>query len=171
MLLRVFRQLTRSGHPCILSVREELPASVSSALSAPFVFDEYVDAGPLGGLASAAKRVLTPLLFAAAADLPNLDESALEALLRRYEFESERASIAPEAIVPRHSNGDVEPLAALYDTKALRASAERALRGGRRKVTEALAGLHVAYYDIPAVEESRYVNVNTAEDFQNMKIS
>jgi len=171
MLLRVHRQLTHSGHPCIVSVREELSASALVGLNAPFVLDEYIDAGPLGGLASAAKRVLTPLLFAAAADLPNLDAHALEVLLRRYEGEMAGASTAPQAIVPRHSNGDVEPLAALYDTQALRASAERALRSGRRKVTEALVGLRVIYYDIPQVEESRYLNVNTAEDFQNMKIS
>ena len=171
MLLRVYRQLTHSGYPCILSVREELSASALGGLTAPFVLDEYADAGPLGGLASAAKRVFTPLLFAAAADLPNLNDHAVEALMRRYEDERESASTAAEAVVPRHSNGDVEPLAALYDTKALLTSAERALRSDRRKVTEALAGLRVIYYDIPQVEESRYLNVNTAEDFQNMKIS
>lgn len=169
MLLRVFRQLTRSGYPCVLSVREPLTQDVVGGLSAPFILDKYPDAGPLGGLASAAAVVSTSLLFAAAADLPNLDERALEALLQCYRIEITRDAIAPEAIVPRHRNGDVEPLAALYDTKALRTSAVRELEGGRRRVAAALLGLRVVYYDIPQIEESRYLNINTPEDFQNMK--
>lgn len=170
MLRRVFRALTSSGLPCIISARAPLPADLFGGLDVPTVLDEYADAGPLGGLASAAARIETPLLFAAAADLPNLDDRAIDVLRRRYERESPDGRTVPEAIVPRHKGGDVEPLAALYETKPFLASAVAAVRSGRYRVSEALAGLRISYYDIPALEESRYLNVNTAQDFQSISI-
>lgn len=165
MLERAVRQLSRSGYPLVLSVRHPLPDMSGVTQLA----DRYEDAGPLGGLATAAAVVTTPLLFAAAADLPNLDEQAIEALARCYQRAVREGTTSPEAVVPRHADGSIEPLAALYDTKALRASAERALRQRRLRVSDTLAGLLVVYHDIAAVEESRYHNVNTAEDFARIE--
>lgn len=167
MLERAVRQLSRSGYPLVLSVRHPLPDMPGVSQ----VADRYEDAGPLGGLASAAAGVTTPFLFAAAADLPNLDEQAVEALVRRYQTAVREGTTPPEAVVPRHPDGSIEPLAALYDTKALRASSERTLRERRLRVSDTLAGLRVVYHDLAAVEESRYHNVNTAEDFARIEHS
>jgi molybdenum cofactor guanylyltransferase len=163
MLLKVFRQLTESGRPCLLSVREEPSREIAQWMKAQMVIDAYEDAGPLGGLASAAAQVRTPLLFAAAGDLPNMDATMIDALERRYLEENARG-VRPEVVLPRHPDGQVEPLAALYDTAALRSSATRALAARHMKVTQALEGLHVIYYDITADEERKFVNVNTADD-------
>ena len=163
MIVRVYRQLTGTGRPCIVSVREPLPAAIARRIAAQTVEDAHGDVGPLGALASAAAHVRTPLLFAAAGDLPNVDARVVDTLEERYRREAQRGR-APDVILPRHANGDVEPLAALYDTAALRASAERALAQGCNKVTKALEGLHVTYYDITSREAAKFVNVNTAED-------
>ena len=164
MIVRVYRQLTATGRPCIVSVREPLPAAIARHIVAQTVEDAHGDVGPLGALASAAAHVRTPLLFAVAGDLPNVDAGVVDTLEERYRREAQRCGVAPDVILPRHANGDVEPLAALYDTAALRASAERALSQGCNKITKALEGLHVTYYDITSREAAKFANVNTAED-------
>ncbi|HEV2878953.1 MAG TPA: molybdenum cofactor guanylyltransferase [Candidatus Eremiobacteraceae bacterium] len=169
MIVRVYRKLTGAGRPCVVSVREPLPAAIAERISAPMVQDAYGDAGPLGGLASAAAQVRTPLLFAAAGDLPNVDALIVDALEERYRQETQRSGVAPDVILPRHPNGDVEPLAALYDTTALRASAVRSLAIGQKKVTQALEGLRVIHYDIAAAEAIKFINVNTLQDLAGIE--
>jgi len=168
MIVRVYRRLTTGGRPCIVSVREPLPAAVAQHITAPIVEDTHGDVGPLGALASAAAHVRTPLLFAAAADLPNVDAGVIDALEELYRLEAQH-SVAPDVILPRHPNGDVEPLAALYDTAALCASALRTLAQGRKKVTQALEGLRVTYYDVSAGNAAKFVNVNTADDLAGIQ--
>jgi molybdopterin-guanine dinucleotide biosynthesis protein A len=169
MLVRVCRRLASADRPMVLSVRDDVGPELRAALPwvTDIVTDERKDEGPLGGLACAAARVTTPLLFAAAADLPNLDEVAIESVLALYQ-RAANAVEPPQAIVPVHADGMREPLAALYETQPLLASARRVLRDGRRRVSEAIDMLRVLAYDIPAVEETRYANVNTAEDFQRI---
>ena len=168
LLVRVFRQLTCTGRPCIISLREPLAPAVARHLTATTVVDIYDDAGPLGGLASAAAQVRTPLLFAAAGDLANIDAAVIDALERRYYDEASRGE-APDAVLPRHENGDVEPLAALYDTARLHESATRALAGGRKKVTAALEGLRVVHHDISADQANTFLNVNSSDDLAGIR--
>lgn len=171
MLVKVFRQLTSTGRPCVISVREPLGARIRQRLQAPTVNDAYQDGGPLGGLASAAAHVRTPLLFAAAGDLPNIDAGAIDAVERRY-LEAARASgPGPDAVLPRHGDGEVEPLAALYDTAALLRNATQLLARGQKKITQALEGLRLTYYDIPEAEEHKYLNINTAADLASLRNS
>jgi molybdopterin-guanine dinucleotide biosynthesis protein A len=164
MLARVLHNMQKTGFPCVLSVREPLRGQPELGGAGRVIYDEYDDAGPLGGLASAAARIATPLLFAAAADLPNLDGAALEALLRLRKVHEARTGRAPQGLVPRHADGRIEPLAALYDTKALALAARRMLARGRKKVSDALSELDLAYYAVPAAEAERYLNVNTPAD-------
>jgi molybdopterin-guanine dinucleotide biosynthesis protein A len=171
MLLRVFRKMRASGYPCLLSMREPLSPDLQEHIDAQIVYDVYEDAGPLGGLSSAAAQVQTPLLFAAAADLPNLDFRAVDVLLGVREREKQGNTPLAEAIVPRHADGNIEPLAALYDTNALLTSSRQSLLAGRKRVSEALANLCVLHYDIPPAEEARYLNVNTIEDFERVTAS
>lgn len=167
MLERAMRQLGRSGYPVVLSVRKPLPEMGD----ADQIVDRFPEKGPLGGLASVAARIATPLLFAAAADLPNLDEHAIEAVVLCYEAAIDSGERPPQAVIPRHADGEIEPLAALFDTQALRASAEVAIAHDRLRVSAAIASLRTVYHDIAAAEETRYHNVNTAEDFERIRSS
>lgn len=165
MLERVVRRLKRSGYPIVLSVRQPLPQMQAERQ----VVDAYADKGPLGALASVAAQVTTSLLFAAAADLPNIDETAVEACLRRFESASVDGHQRPEAIVPRHPDGRIEPLASLYATHALRAAADDAIAHERLRVSAVLDRLRTVYLDTDEVEESRYHNVNTAADLERFQ--
>jgi molybdopterin-guanine dinucleotide biosynthesis protein A len=165
MLVRVFRRLQGSGgRPLVVSSRTPLEASFRDVIRAPVVLDDYDNAGPLGGLVSAAARVATPLLFAAAGDLPNIDCAFVDRLEAEY-ARLGGAGETPEAIVPRWTDGTLEPLAALYDVNALASSGARALAAGRKRVTAALEGLRVAYFPVGVEHEAQLANVNTPEDY------
>lgn len=165
LLVRTYRKLCTNGRPCVISVREPLAEDLARQINATTVRDTYADAGPLGALASAAAQVATPLLFAAAGDLPHIDAGVVLALEQCYLEEVQRAGHGPDAVLPRQRDGHLEPLAALYNTAALRRGSVRALDAGRRKITDALEGLHVVYYDVATAEAQKFANVNTAADF------
>ena len=167
LIVRVIRQLGATGRPCVISLREPLQSELGDLIQAPVVMDRYQDAGPLGGLASATAQVQTPLTFAAAGDLANIEATAIDELVEQYES-ARVAGLGPDAVVPRHSDGQLEPLAALYDTKVLHKLAVHALESGNRRVTDALLGMRVVYYEIAPDRAVLYHNVNTAADLRGV---
>lgn len=168
MLARVYRRLAAGSRPCLVSARAELEPALAALVPAPVVVDEYAQAGPLGGLVSAAVRVSTPLLFAAAGDLPDLDAAFVDDLEREYDRRA-AAGEKPEAIVPAWPDGKLEPLAALYLTRAIADCGRRALAAGRRKVTAAFEGLRVVRFAVRPEDEGRLVNVNTPRDYDGYR--
>ncbi|MBV8171586.1 MAG: molybdenum cofactor guanylyltransferase [Candidatus Eremiobacteraeota bacterium] len=165
MLARSFRRLTATGLPCVISARTPLAPEIAAALGdVSVVLDELADAGPLSGLLSAARRVQTPLLFAAAADMPNLSADFAERLVSAYDGARDR----PDAVLPTWSDGHVEPLAALYDRSALIERAVAALRAGKRKVTAGLKGARVLAYRLGRADEDELLNVNTPADYERI---
>jgi len=165
MLVRVYRRLTITKlRPCVVSARGPLEPAWAEAIDAPVVFDEFDDAGPLGGLVTAVARVQTPLFFAAAGDLPNMDAEFIDALEREYDRSAEDGP-APDAVVPAWPDGTLEPLAALYDTAAFARCGRLALDAGRRRVTAALDGMRVTRYPVSPEDEARLANVNTPGDY------
>jgi molybdopterin-guanine dinucleotide biosynthesis protein A len=151
----------------LLSLKDPLQPDLRILADVPAVMDRYKDAGPLGGLASATAQVRTPLVFAAAGDLANIEADIIDELVAHYKAERARG-VPPDAVIPRHKNGRLEPLAALYDTKALHANAVRTLESGRKKVTDVLQGLRVAYYEIIPDRAALYHNVNTVADLSGV---
>ena len=171
MLMRALRRLTEPGWACVISVRTPLSVPLTSAENAAdweTAVDEIADGGPLGGLCSAARRARTPLLFAAAGDLPNLSAEFASDLLAAYHAARPRE---PAAVLPTWPDGHVEPLAALYDRDALVRGATAALAAGKRKVTAALDGLDVLAYPIRPADEEALLNVNTPQDYERLRAS
>ena len=172
MLLRSIRRLTEEGWPCVISLRTPFatPLTMPSTEEVDWevVQDEVADGGPLGGLCSAARKVRTPLLFAAAGDLPNLSAAFASELLDAYHAALPRT---PAAVLPTWPDGHVEPLAALYDRDALVRGATEALSAGKRKVTAALEGLEVLAYPVGREHEATLFNVNTPQDYERLRLS
>jgi molybdopterin-guanine dinucleotide biosynthesis protein A len=168
MLVRVYRRLTLTGWPCVISARAPLGARMPGDASYEVALDDVPDGGPLVGLRNAADLVRTPLMFAAAADLPNLSVAFASRLLAAYDAAGARA---PHAVLPTWPDGKVEPLAALYDTQAYARGAAAALAAGRRKVTAALDGLEVLAYPVRSEDEDALLNVNTPQDYERLRAS
>lgn len=164
MLVRVFRRVVAGRRPCVVSARAAIDPALAAAMRAPVVLDERGDVGPLGALVTVAATIGTPLFFAAAGDLPELDAAFVDEL----EAEFDRALAeddAPEAVVPRWPDGRIEPLAALYDTRAALRAGSAALDAGSRRVSAVLDGLRVRHVGVRPQDEARLVNVNTPRDY------
>jgi molybdopterin-guanine dinucleotide biosynthesis protein A len=165
MLVRIFKSLSASGRPCIVSARAPLDAALAASLPGPVVADELPDGGPLVGLVSAAAHVVTPLMFAAAGDLPNMDGAFVDALEAAYDAAS-ASGVSAEAVVPTWPDGSVEPLAALYDSRAFLRCGRTALSTGKRNVTAAFEGMRVVPFAVRAEDEAKLANINTRADYE-----
>ncbi len=117
-------------------------------LGLPCVADEYPGEGPLGGILTALGQ--SPAALILAVDMPRVSTASLRAL-----FETEGA----DAVVPRHGDGRIQPLAALYRATAL-PKLRAVFAGGTRRVVDALASLEVAWFDTPG-DEFRAMNTLT----------
>jgi molybdopterin-guanine dinucleotide biosynthesis protein A len=105
------------------------------------------------------------LLFAAAADMPNLEPSFIERLEDRFDS-SVRDGMQPDAVLPVWPDGRTEPLAALYSSTALRDAATAGLKAGVRKVMAAVERLRVVTYPLEAGDAAMLANVNTPSDYE-----
>ncbi|HEY5094427.1 MAG TPA: molybdenum cofactor guanylyltransferase [Candidatus Eremiobacteraceae bacterium] len=164
MLVRVVRALSATGDPCIVSANGLLPAEIAAQLDVPVVYDDRPGEGPLAALASCASAVNTPYFFAAAGDMPGIDAAFVARVVA-----AAQAAVWPDAIVPAHADGTLEPLAALYKAAPWLAAARIALANGRRNVTAALDGLRTVYYPIVPEDEPALANVNTPRDYESLR--
>lgn len=165
MLARVYRRVADGRRPCVVSARGPLGPALAAAIPAPVVLDELGDVGPLGALVTVAARVGTPLIFAVAGDLPEIDADFVDDLEAEYDAAG-AAGRAPEAIVPRWPSGAIEPLASLYETKAVARAGSEALAQGRRRVSAMVDLLRVRHFAVRPQDERRLVNVNTPPDYE-----
>jgi len=132
------------------------------------VCDDKPGLGPLGGIATALRMApqldasTVPWNLIVACDMPYLEPEWVEFLLSR-------ASISGADVVMSHSLEGAEPLCAAYHQRITR-TLSVALGAGKRKVTDALEGLHVEYV-LPqewkpfASCAALFKNMNTPEDY------
>jgi len=164
MLVRIYKRLCDGRRPCVISARRPLDDAHAKAIDSPVVFDDHGEVGPLGAILTVAASLTTPLFFAAAGDLPELEAAFIDDLEAAYDREA-RSGMAPEAVVPLWPNGDLEPLAALYETKAVIRAGSEALKSGRRRVSAMIEGMRVLHFDVRPQDERRLANVNTRPDY------
>jgi molybdopterin-guanine dinucleotide biosynthesis protein A len=106
-------------------------------LGLPGVLDAHAGEGPLGAIVTALGE--SPAALILAVDMPLVAGETLAELLRRS---------GGDAVVPRHADGKVQPLAALYRASA-RPKLAAAFAQGTRRVVEALGQLDVHWWDLP----------------------
>jgi len=123
MILRSYRRLRDAPWPIYVAAKGTFPAAIDAALEAPLVIDRRPANGPLAALRSACSLIASRWIFAIAADMPNLDAHILGALAFAYRE-------GDEAVVPQH-DGQIEPLAALYDRRAIIREGSALLRDRR----------------------------------------
>lgn len=128
-----------------------------AALGLPVTPDLRPDCGPLAGIEAALTATSSDWNFILACDLPGVTEALLQSL-----YQAATPNI--DAIIPRHPDGKLEPLCALYRKSAL-SGIEAALNAGIRKVTDAIAPLTLRYLPVP--DSLSFRNLNTPEDLQH----
>ena len=124
----------------------------------PVVADRFPGQGPLGGIEAILTATEIELNLIIACDMPAMDENLLEELF----------STDGDCVMPRHDDGKVEPLCAVYQRRCLPVIRE-ALEAGIRKVTDALRlledqGLAIRYIRVSS--SAAFANLNTPEDWR-----
>lgn len=147
------------------------PVAVSVNASGRFPFegaretvDRYPDMGPLNGLVSAYEEFSEELVFMTATDLPFGDT----ALVKRL---AELMGDA-EACIMRRGKKGFEPLFALY-RRSCGNKADSCLAQGKKSIRDLLEIIDVRYVEPEEIAEfgleQILMNVNTPEEFENMK--
>ena len=127
-------------------------------LGLPTVADLRPGAGPLGGIETALAQRAAEWNLVVACDMPNLERELLKSLIAAAIEEGN----GPVDCVLGLSASGLEPLCAVYRAQAL-GPIRAALDAGVRKVTDGLAGLQVAHFEID--NQKVTANVNTPEDW------
>ena len=154
---RVARVLSPRVTSLLVSVAEPAPWT-----SLPTIVDDVPDQGPLAGIA-AGLSLAPGWLLAVAVDMPHLRGEVLDLLLAR-------AAAGDCDAVAFRLGGLPEPLVALWGQPCAPVVQQR-LRGGRRKVADALLDpeLRVAWIEEDRVraldpELQTFCNINDADD-------
>ncbi len=157
LLVRVHRNVA-PGRPVVIAAPDLAP-ELAARIDAPIVGERGPKRGPLGGLLAAFAAVRAPWAFAVAGDAPLVDAVWIDRLAAAREA-------GDEAVVPRHPDGRVEPLAALYDVAAYlrEGAAELEASGALHKVA---ARLRTRYVEID--DPRIFANINTPEDYRELQ--
>jgi molybdopterin-guanine dinucleotide biosynthesis protein A len=133
-------------------------------LDVPAVPDQYDDAGPLGGIASALAAVRTPLALVAACDMPSIAPPLVALLLARATARPDAA-----AVMCRGDRG-LEPLLSVWRPQLALPTLRAALDAGEHAIHLAVARLDTALVLAPAEWRqadpagASFVNWNAPED-------
>lgn len=120
-----------------------------------FVEDRFDDAGPLAGIQTGFDAASGPYTALIACDMPLVDPGVLESLFRQAD--------GTDGAVPRHPDGRLEPVQAVYHTRRMHQEVSRMLPTGG-SVCEALDRLRVATAPTEAFPARSFHDVNTARD-------
>lgn len=102
------------------------------------VADRYPGSGPLGGMCTGLLACQSDPALVVACDMPFLSQPLLRLLLDRVE--------GFDAVLPRHGDGHLEPLHAVYARSCL-PTMEAHLAAGRLALWEVVADLRTHYLD------------------------
>lgn len=152
MIKYIFDKLSPHFDQVIVSADD---SSKYSFLGVPVEPDRIAGRGPLMGIVSALAASASDLNFVIACDIPEFDMALLRRMLR------EAADF--DAVVPRTSDLQYEPLFAVYRKSGLDAM-EQALASGKTRVMDGLDGCRVKYLDLAADEQPK--NINTMSDYR-----
>jgi molybdopterin-guanine dinucleotide biosynthesis protein A len=152
MIKYILDKLTPHFEQVIVSADD---ASKYAFLGVPVVPDRIAGRGPLMGIASVLRASAGDVNFVIACDVPQFNMGLVRRMLR------EAANF--DAVVPRTSGSQYEPLFAVYKKSALGAM-EQALSSGKTRVMDGLSGCDVKFLDLAPDEQPR--NINTIADYR-----
>jgi molybdopterin-guanine dinucleotide biosynthesis protein A len=133
------------------------PAERYQALGYSVISDRLAGCGPLAGIEAALRATRADWNLVVACDMPAVTAAFLNSLWEAAEHSG------ADCLLPVSGPGRPEPLCAVYHRRCLPRIA-KALDEGTRKITDALAGLHVVFW--PAGNAACFDNVNTPEDWE-----
>jgi molybdopterin-guanine dinucleotide biosynthesis protein A len=155
MIERIVSQVRGHFDETIISAAN---AEEYAFLNLPVAVDAEAGCGPLMGISAALARSTHDLNFVTTCDVPDIEMPFVRNMLRIAE------TADADIVVPRHPDGKIEPLQAVY-RKRLEIKIADLLKAGERRVRSVFDGCKVEYYDLP--ERSTIVNLNTKEEYED----
>ena len=133
--------------------------AIYAGLGLPVISDNFPGQGPLAGIEAALAATPSEANLILACDMPALRENLLEDLF----------AAGGDVAVPRHENGKIEPLCAVFQ-KSCHPPILAALNAGVRRVTDMLrAPSDGGFFEVRYVrvsDSAAFANLNTPEDWQ-----
>jgi molybdenum cofactor guanylyltransferase len=132
--------------------------AVYADLGLPVVPDRFPGEGPLAGIDAALSATKSEANLILACDIPAIGDKLLEQLF----------AAGGDCAVPRHDDGRLEPLCAVY-RQSCHVAVRAAFEAGVRSVIEALRlfeahGLALRY--VRVTDPAEFANLNTPEDWR-----
>lgn len=121
----------------------------------PVVADQFSQSGPLSGVYSACKAAKNDVCIIVPCDVPHVSQQLFTTLYNHLENY--------DAVVPRLSNGYVEPLIACFKTN-IHTKIASFLESKQYKAQDFLNTISVKYIDI--ADEQQFRNINSGSDIQ-----
>jgi molybdopterin-guanine dinucleotide biosynthesis protein A len=153
MLARCYDRVRAQGWPIYIAGKASFSRELDARLAAPLVIDRRPGGGPLRAFLDACAMVRAEHVFAIAADQPKLDAAVLRQLAAAWQR-------GDEAVVPAH-DGEIEPLAALYDRKAVLREGFELRTAGKAAMRHLIDRLAARFVPCDA---QHFHNVNRRED-------
>ena len=121
--------------------------------------DEYVKAGPLGGIHAALKAAAGDAVFVFAGDMPFLDKEIIKTQIAAFN------GVEYDVMIPRIGQ-IIEPLHSIYRKSVLRELEIFIEEGKSRAVRDFLAKVKAGYLEIPETEKNKmaFTNINSPAD-------
>ena len=168
MICRAVDAIRGAVDDVVISVRDERQRDLLSPFlpGYRFVFDEVEGIGPLAGVYSGLREAKGDYAVVVACDMPFISAAAIELLFRRAE--------GHDAAVPRHENGLVEPLHAVYRREPMLEAVRQSIAAGEGRISDPLRRLRDVVYvpseEILQVDDGRdtFMNVNRAGDMEGI---
>ncbi|MFH1867978.1 MAG: molybdenum cofactor guanylyltransferase [Candidatus Omnitrophota bacterium] len=124
--------------------------------------DIVKDRGPLGGIYTGLKRSSNKRAFFVACDMPFLHNGLIERLLKISNDEN------LDCIIPRSEKGP-EPLHGIY-SKNMIPEIEKSLKSGELSIAGMLNKFNCKYVKAEKGELTSFLNINTQEDLEKIKL-
>ncbi len=164
----VIESLEKVVDNIIISVRDKTQGELFEAFQGyKFAYDSYKNKGPLAGILSGLEACEDEYCFIAACDLPFINEKVVKLLFNKCDE-------GYDAAIPRHEDGFLEPLHAVYRCKPMIMETKKAIEGGKKTIILApVFKLHVYYVGMDEIknfdsELRTFMNINTREDIEEL---
>lgn len=129
-------------------------------------YDSIVGFGPIAGILAGMKSAKSEYVATVACDMPFVDPDVVELLFSLAE--------GHDGAVPKWSDGNFEPLHAVYRRESMVIECERAIQRGECIIMAPLRALNVRYVSIEEdiqkidAELRTFVNVNTPDELEGI---
>ncbi len=130
-------------------------------------YDSILGYGPVAGILAGLQKARYERVVVLAGDMPFINPNVIVHLFSMVK--------GYEAVVPKWSDGNIEPLHAVYNREKMARACEKAIGEGKGNILAPLSTLRAYYIPIEEIKKTdpelrTFVNINTANDLEAARL-